>query len=122
MTRQVQNRQGRMINPLHAILFATALLVFIFTVIYRMAKSESFSTAVATLVESLLIVSFFTFFGILIAYLFYFIHERIRQGSSHQQLWDMLFYASARNEPADKPAPNSMEPDPDDEAESRPNS
>jgi predicted membrane protein len=122
MMRQVQNRQGRIINPLHAILFVTALLVFIFTVSYRMAKSESFSTAVATLVESLLIVSFFTFFGILLAYLFYFIHERIHKGSSHQQLWDMLFYASARNESAGKPDSNSMELDPNDEVESRPNS
>ena len=120
--RQVQNQQGRIINPLHAILFVTALLVFIFTVSYRMAKSESFSTAVATLVESLLIVSFFTFFGILLAYLFYFIHERIHQGSSHQQLWDMLFYASARNESAGKPDPNGMERDANDEVESRPNS
>jgi hypothetical protein len=87
-----------------------------------MAKSESFSTAVAILVESLLIVSFFTFFGILLAYLFYFIHERIRQGSHHQQLWDMLFYPSARNESAGKPDPDSTGPDPNDEVESRPNS
>jgi hypothetical protein len=115
MMRQVQKRQGRVIKPVHAILFVTALLLFIFTVIYRMAKSESFSTAVAILVESLLIVSFFTFFGILLAYLFYFIHERIRRGSSRQQLWDMLFQASARNESAGKP-------DPDDKVESRPNS
>lgn len=122
MTRQVQNRQGRIINPLHAILFVTALLVFVFTVIYRMAKSESFSTAVATLVESLLIVSFFTFFGILLAYLFYFIYERVRQGSNHQQMWDMLFYASAHNESAGKSDPDSMELDPDNEVESRPNS
>ena len=121
MTRQVQNRQGRIINPLHAILFVTALLVFVFTVIYRMAKSESFSTAVATLVESLLIVSLFTFFGILLAYLFYFIHERIHQGSSHQQLWDMLFYASARNESTGKSDLNRVELDPSDEDESRPN-
>ncbi|MGD2037374.1 MAG: hypothetical protein PVH28_05780 [Desulfobacterales bacterium] len=122
MTRQVQNQQGRIINTLHAILFVTASLVFIFTVIYRMAKSESFSSALATLVESLLIVSFFTFFGILLAYLFYFIHERIRQGSHHQQLWDMLFYPSARNESAGKPDPDSTGPDPNDEVESRPNS
>jgi hypothetical protein len=75
MTRQVQNQQGRIINPLHTILFVSALLVFLFTVVYRMVKSESFSSAMATLVESLLIVSFFIFFGILLAYLFYFIHE-----------------------------------------------
>ena len=50
MTRQVKNQQGRIINPLHSILFISAMLVFIFTVVYRMAKSESFSTAVAALV------------------------------------------------------------------------
>jgi predicted PurR-regulated permease PerM len=122
MTRQVQNRQGRIINPLHTILFVSAFLVFIFTVIYRMAKSESFSTALATLVESLLIVSFFIFFGILLAYLFYFIHERLRRGSQHQQLWDMLFYPSVRNESAGKSDPNSMGLEPNDEVESRPNS
>lgn len=78
MTRQVKNQQGRIINPLHTILFVSALLVFVFTVIYRMVKSESFSSAMAILVESLSIVSFFIFSGILLAYLFYFIHERIR--------------------------------------------
>ena len=108
MTRQVQNRQGRIINPLHTILFVSALLVFIFTVVYRMARSENFSTAMATLVESLLIVSFFIFFGLFIAYLFYFIHERIRQGSRHRQLWDMFVDPSGRNAIAGKPHTDSL--------------
>ena len=108
MTRQVQNRQGRIINPLHTILFVSALLVFIFTVVYRMARSENFSTAMATLVESLLIVSFFIFFGLFIAYLFYFIHERIRQGSRHRQLWDMFIDPSGRNAIAGKSHTDSL--------------
>jgi len=122
MTRQVQNQQGRLINPLHAILFVSALLVFIFTVVYRMVKSESFSSALATLVESLLIVSFFIFFGILLAYLFYFIHERIHRGSRRQQLWDMFVGPSARDESARKPDPNTIGLEPKDEVESQPNS
>ena len=122
MTRQVQNQQGRLINPLHAILFVSALLVFIFTVVYRMVKSESFSSALATLVESLLIVSFFIFLGILLAYLFYFIHERIHRGSRRQQLWDMFVCPSARDESARKPDPNTIGLEPKDEVESQPNS
>ena len=108
MTRQVQNRQGRIINPLHRILFVSALLVFIFTVVYRMAKSENFSTAMATLVESLLIVSFFIFLGIILAYLFYFIHGKIRQGSRHQQLRDMFIDPSIRNATTDKSHSDSL--------------
>jgi hypothetical protein len=122
MTRQVQNRQGRIINPLHTILFVSALLVFIFTVVYRMVKSENFSTAMATLVESLLIVSFFIFSGILLAYLFYFIHERIHKGSRRQQLWDMFVDPSAQDESACKPDPQTLGLEPSDEVESQPNS
>ena len=122
MTRQVQNQQGRIINPLHTILFVSALLVFIFTVVYRMVKSESFSNAMATLVESLLIVSFFIFFGILLAYLFYFIHERIRQGSRRRQLWDMFVDPSARDESECKPDHNTLGIAPNDEVESQPKS
>jgi predicted PurR-regulated permease PerM len=107
MTRLVQKRQGRINHPLQATLFFSALLVFIFTVIYRMVKSESFSNAIAILVESLLIVSFFIFLGILLAYLIYFIHERIRQGSRRQQA---------------KPDPRTIEFAPDDEIESSPDS
>jgi predicted PurR-regulated permease PerM len=122
MTRQVQNPQGRIINPLHTILFFSALLVFIFTVVYRMAKSDSFSAAMAALIESLLIVSFFVFFGMLLAYLFYFIHERIRQRSRRQQLWDLLVDPSAGNESAYKPDPNTLGLETNDEAESQSNS
>ena len=117
MTRQVQNRQGRIINPLHTILFVSALLVFIFTVVYRMVKSDSFSTAMAALIESLLIVSFFIFSGILIAYLFYFIHERIRQGSRRQELWDMLVDPSAGDKSTYKPDPNTLGLETNDEVE-----
>ncbi|MEE9495702.1 MAG: hypothetical protein V3V39_04185 [Desulfobacterales bacterium] len=122
MTRQVQNQQGRMINPLQAILFFAALLVFIFTVVYRMVKSESFSTAMATLVESLSIVSLFIFLGILLAYLIYFILERIRQGSRRQQLWDLFGGRSSRDESAGKPDQNTLGLEPNDEVESQPNS
>jgi predicted PurR-regulated permease PerM len=122
MTRQVHNRQGRIINPLHTILFFSALLVFIFTVVYRMAKSENFSTAMATLVESLLIVSFFIFLGLFLAYLFYFIHERIRQGSRHRQLWDMFVDPSVRNSSAGKSDPDSLGLEQNDEVGPRPNS
>jgi predicted PurR-regulated permease PerM len=122
MARQVQNRQGRIINPLHIILFVSALLVFIFTVVYRMVKSESFSGAMATLVESLLIVSFFVFFGMLLAYLFYFIHERIHQGSRRRQLWDMFVDPAARDESACNPDPNTLGIESNEDVESQPNS
>lgn len=79
MTRQVDNRQGRMINPLQAVLLFSALLVFIFTVVYHMVKSVSFSNALATLIEYLSIAAFFILLGILGAYLFYFIAGRRKQ-------------------------------------------
>jgi hypothetical protein len=69
----------------------------------------------ATLVESLLIVSFFIFFGILLAYLFYFIHERIHQGPRRQQLWDMFVGPSARDESECKPDPDTIGIEPNDE-------
>lgn len=122
MTRQVQNRQGRIINPLHTILFVSALLVFIFTVVYRMARSENFSTAMATLVESLLIVSFFIFLGIFLAYLFYSIHERIRRGSRRRQLWDMFVDPSAQNATAGKSHTDSWGLEQNDEVGPRSNS
>jgi len=122
MTRLVQKRQGRKNHPLQATLFFSALLVFIFTVIYRMVKSESFSNAIAILVESLLIVSFFIFLGILFTYLIYFIHERIRQGSRRQQANNMFAFSSGHEEPAGKPDPNIMGLEPNDEVESRSNS
>ena len=122
MTRQVKNQQGRIINPLHTILFVSAMLVFIFTVVYRMVKSESFSTAMATLVESLLIASFFIFLGILLAYLFYFIHERFHRGSRRQQMWDMFIDISAPDESARKPDSNTLGLETSDEVESQQNS
>jgi len=122
MTRQVQNRQGRIINPLHAILFVLALLVFLFTVIYRMAKSESFGTAMATLVESLLVVSFFIFLGILFAYLIYFIYEKIRRRSPRRHPGDTFVDPSARDEPACKPDFRNIAPEPGDEVKSPPHS
>lgn len=79
MMRQVLNERGRILRPLQAILFFAAMLLFIFTVVYRMIKSDNFSTAVATLVESLLIVALFIFLGVVVAYLLYFIHERIHK-------------------------------------------
>jgi hypothetical protein len=122
MTRQVHNRQGRITNPLHKILFVSALLVFIFTVVYRMARSENFSTAMATLVESLLIVSFFIFLGIFLAYLFYSIHERIRRGSRRRQLWDMFVDPSAQNATAGKSHTDSWGLEQNDEVGPRSNS
>ena len=122
MTRQVKNQQGRIINPLHSILFISAMLVFIFTVVYRMAKSESFSTAVAALVESLLIVSFFIFSGILLAYLFYFIHERLHRGSRRRRLWGMFVEPSVPDEPACKPERPALGLETGDEVESQSNS
>ena len=119
MTRQVQNQQGRIINPLHTILFVSALLVFIFTVIYRMVKSESFSSAMATLVESLLIVSFFIFLGLLLAYIFYFVYEKIRQGSRQRQRRNMFVDPSTRDASECKPDPNTLGIKPNDEVESQ---
>lgn len=89
MMRQLSSRQGRRMKPLQAALFIAAMLVFIFTVVYRMVKSENWGAAVATLVESLLIVAFFIFLGIVIAYLLYFLHERLHKGSSRRQLYPL---------------------------------
>jgi predicted membrane protein len=113
MTRQVQNPQGHVIKPLHATLFVLALLVFIVSVVYRMAKSESFNTAMATLFESLLIVSFVIFLGMLFAYLIYFLHERVQKGPHRLPLGD---------ETAGKPDPNMIGREPSDEVKSQPNS
>jgi predicted membrane protein len=79
MIRQVDHRQGHMIHPWQTVLFFSALLIFIFTVVYRMLKSASFSNALATLVESLLSVAFFILLGILLAYFFYLIVQRRKQ-------------------------------------------
>ena len=122
MTRQVHNQQGRMVKPLQAVLFISALLVFIFTVVYRMVKSASFSNAMATLVESLLIVAFFIFLGILLSYLIYFIYQRFRQGSHHQQMYHMFDNRSGNEESASTTDPRKIDLAPDNEVESCPDS
>ena len=94
MTWQAHNQQGRVLNPWKTVLFVSALLMFVFTVVYRMVKSASFSNAVAALVESLLIVFFFIFLGILLAYLLYFIYQRFHQGSGRQQAYPMFDFSS----------------------------
>ena len=122
MTPQVYNQQGRMVKPLQAVLFISALLVFIFTVVYRMLKSASFSIAMATLVESLLIVSFFIFLGILLSYLIYFLYQRFRHGSRHQQMYNMFDSWSDCGETACSPDPREIDLAPDNEVESCPDS
>jgi predicted membrane protein len=122
MTRQVYSQQGRMLNSWKAVLFISALLIFIITVVYRMVKSASFGTAVAALVESLLIVFFFIFLGILIAYLLFFIYQRFHQGANRQQTYNMFDFRFGHKEPAEKPDPKTAEFGPDDEIESSPDS
>jgi predicted membrane protein len=90
MTRQVHNQQGRRINPLQAVLFIAALLAFIFTVVYRMMKSATFSNALATLVESLFSVAFFLFLGMLLVYMIYLLYERFHHGSRRPDVHDMF--------------------------------
>ncbi|MEE9496922.1 MAG: hypothetical protein V3V39_10385 [Desulfobacterales bacterium] len=109
MMRQAHTQQGRMLNPFKTVLFISALLMFVFTVVYRMVKSASFSNAVAALVESLLIVFFFIFLGILIAYLLYFIYQRFHQGSRRQQAYNMFDFSSGHKEPPDKADPKTVE-------------
>ena len=122
MTRQAYTRQGRMLNPFKTVLFISALLMFIFTVVYRMLKSASFSNAVATLVESLLIVFFFIFLGILLAYLLYFIYQRFHQGPLRRQAYNMFDFRSGPEEPAGKSDPKTVALGPDDEIDSSPDS
>jgi predicted membrane protein len=122
MTRQAHTQQGRMLNPWKMALFVSALLMFIFTVVYRMVKSASFSNAVAALVESLLIVFFFIFLGILLAYLLYFIYQRFHQGPHRRQAYNMFEFSSAHKEPECKPDPKTVAFGKDDEIESSPDS
>jgi predicted PurR-regulated permease PerM len=107
MTQQVDDRQGRVLNPLQVVLFFSALLVFILTVVYRMVKSASFSNALATLVESLLILAFFILLGILLAYLFYFIYQKILRGThglqDHQTFDSSIGHDKAPSKPEHKP-------------------
>lgn len=120
--RHVYSRQGRMLTSWKAVLFISALLVFVFTVVYRMLKSASVSSAVATLVESLLIVVFFIFLGIMIAYLFYFISQRLHQGSHRQQAYNMFNFSSGHKESECEPDPETVAFEPDDEIECSPDS
>ena len=122
MTWQAHNQQGRVLNPWKTVLFVSALLMFVLTVLYRMVKSASFSNAVAALVESLLIVFFFIFLGILLAYLLYFIYQRFHQEPHHRQAYNMFDFNSGQEEPAAKPDPKAVEFGPDDEIESSPDS
>jgi predicted PurR-regulated permease PerM len=122
MMRQVHRQQGRILNSFQTVVFISALLIFIFTVVYRMVKSASFSNAVATLVESLLIVVFFIFLGILLAYLLYFIYQRFRQGSRRQEAYNLFASGSGHGESAAKSDSKEIEFAPDDEIESSPDS
>lgn len=118
MTRQAHNHQGRILDPWKMVLFISALLLFVFTVVYRMVKSASFSNAVAALVESLLIVVFIIFLGILLAYLLYFIYQRFRQGPPRQQTYNILDLSSGHEEHACKPDPKTVGFGSDNEIES----
>jgi predicted membrane protein len=122
MTRQVDDRQGRMISPLQMILFFLALLVFIFTVVYRMVKSASFSNALATLVESLLILVFFILLGILLAYLFYFIYQKIFKETHRLPGRQMSDSRYGQDKAASKRGQSATEIESKNEVESRMNS
>ena len=121
MMRQVCNRQGHLVNPLRMILLFAAMLLFIFTVVFRMVESDSFSTAMAALIESILIVAFFIFLGLFIAYLLYFIHDVIRQRARSNQIYSMFDDLSAKDKSACKPDHTEVERNLDEKAESRPN-
>ena len=122
MTQQAHHRQGRMLNPFKAVLLISALLMFVFTVVYRMVKSASFSNAVATLVESLLIVFFFIFLGILLAYLIYFLYLRFLRGSSRHHAFNLFDFDSGHDEPTVKPDSKKVDLGSEDEVESSPDS
>lgn len=122
MTRQMDDRQGRMINPLQVVVFLSALLVFIFTVVYRMVKSASFSNALATLIESLLILIFFILLGILLAYFFYFIYQKILNRTHRPQGHLMSDSISGRDKAASKGDRSPIELESKNEVESQANS
>ena len=122
MTRQMDDRQGGMINPLQVVVFLSALLVFIFTVVYRMVKSASLSNALATLVESLLILAFFILLGILLAYLFYFIYQKIHRGTRRLQSNHMFGSSADRNKTAPQSGQSPMKFESKNGVESRVNS
>ena len=104
-----------MVTSWKAVFLISALLVFAFTVVYRMVKSTSVSYAVAALVESLLIVVSFIFLGILIAYLFYFIYQKFHQGSRRQQANNLFNFSSGHKETKGKPDPETIESGSDDQ-------
>jgi positive regulator of sigma E activity len=110
MTQQVHNQQGRIIKPMQAVIFISALLVFVFTVIYRMVKSANLNSAMATLLESLLIVAFFIFLGILLSYLIYFIYQRFSQGVRRPQVYTIFDHAPVSSDAVCTPASGEIEP------------
>jgi predicted membrane protein len=122
MMRQIDDRQGRMINRLQVVVFLSALLVFIFTVVYRMIKSASLSNALATLVESLLILAFFILLGILLAYLFYFIYQKIHKSTRRLQSNHMFDSSAVRDKTAPKSGQSPMKFESKNGVESRVNS
>jgi predicted membrane protein len=122
MTRQVYSQQGRVLNPLQAVLFFSALLVFICTVVYRMLKSDSLSQAMAMLVESLLVVAFFIFLGVLLAYLLYFIFNRLHKKSRRRPAHNMFDSSTGRDKTACRPDHSLIEPGSKNEAGHRLNS
>ncbi|MEJ2099006.1 MAG: hypothetical protein P8X68_03395 [Desulfobacterales bacterium] len=119
MMRQVDDRQGRMINPLQVILLFLALLVFIFTVVYRMVKSASFSNALAIMVEYLLVLAFFILLGILLAYLFYFIYKNILKETHRLHGPNMFDSSTGRHKVASKLDHSPIELESKKEVESR---
>jgi hypothetical protein len=121
MMRQVCNRQGHLNNPLRAILFIAAVLLFIFTVVYRMFKSDSIRAAMATLVESLLMVAFFIFLGMVIAYLLYVIHDRFRRGPKSDPVSGLFADSVVDPESSDKADHADIGFESEEKAESQPN-
>ena len=122
MMRQVDDRQGRMINPLQVILLFLALLVFIFTVVYRMVKSASVSNALAIMVEYLLILAFFILLGILLAYLFYFIYQNILKGTHRLHSPNIFDSGTGPAKVASKPDHSPIKLESKNEVESKQNS
>ena len=118
MVRQLGNRQGRMINPLQMVLFFSALLIFIFTVVYRMVKSASLNNALATLFESLLILALFILLGVLLAYFFYSIYQKIFKETHRLQSHPISNPSHGIDNTASKRDRNHSEPEPKNKVES----
>ena len=122
MMRQIDDRQRRIISPLQVVLFFSALLAFIFTVVYRMVKSASFSNALAIMFEYLLVFVFFTLLGILLAYLFYFIYQNILKGTHRLQNPNMFDSGTGPYEVASKSDQRPIKLESKNEVESKQNS